>query len=115
MRRRLRKQRRARDALLLELGALVYELHRQGKRAPELLQRKAAELTGIDEDVRYLEEALGGEAREWGAVEDPQADAVDMSPHAEPEAGEAPSTAEPAAVEADRLEPAVREGEEPRT
>ncbi len=33
-----------RDALLLELGALVYELHRRGERAPELLQEKAAEL-----------------------------------------------------------------------
>ena len=33
-----------RDALLLELGALVYELHRRGERAPDLLQEKAAEL-----------------------------------------------------------------------
>jgi hypothetical protein len=44
--------RRTRDALLLELGALVYELHRQGKRAPELLQQKAGELGEIDEQVR---------------------------------------------------------------
>ena len=35
-----------RDALLLELGALVYELHRHGRRAPELLQEKAAEQVG---------------------------------------------------------------------
>ena len=34
MRRRLREQLRVREALLLDLGALVYELHRQGKRAP---------------------------------------------------------------------------------
>jgi predicted nucleic acid-binding Zn ribbon protein len=40
---------RARDAHLLELGALVYELHRQGDRAPELLQEKAAELDALDD------------------------------------------------------------------
>ena len=40
--------RRARDALLLELGALVYELHRRGRRAPELLQAKATALDEID-------------------------------------------------------------------
>jgi hypothetical protein len=44
--------RRAREALLLELGALVYELHRQGRRAPELLQRKAGELSEVDEQLR---------------------------------------------------------------
>jgi hypothetical protein len=59
MRRRLRRQRRVREALLLDLGALVYELHRQGKRAPELLQEKASELTLVDDEVRGLEEALG--------------------------------------------------------
>ncbi len=64
-RRRLRERRRAREALLLDLGALVYELHRQGKRAPELLQQKAAELTVVDDEVRELEYALdGGEAHE---------------------------------------------------
>lgn len=40
--------RRARDALLLELGALVYELHRRGQRAPELLHAKASELEAVD-------------------------------------------------------------------
>jgi hypothetical protein len=64
MGRRLRKQRRVREALLLDLGALVYELHRQGKRAPELLQQKAAELTVIDNEVRDLEKALQGRAPE---------------------------------------------------
>jgi SPOR domain len=44
--------RRTREALLLELGALVYELHRQGKRAPELLQQKATELDEVDEPLR---------------------------------------------------------------
>ena len=59
MRRRLRRQRQMREALLLDLGALVYELHRQGRREPELLQAKAAELTAVDEEVRALAEALG--------------------------------------------------------
>jgi SPOR domain len=44
--------RRTRDALLLELGALVYELHRQGKRAPELLQQKASELSEVEDRLR---------------------------------------------------------------
>ena len=57
--RRLREQRREREALLLDLGALVYELHRQGRRAPELLQAKAIELGKLDREVRSLEETLG--------------------------------------------------------
>ena len=44
--------------MLLDLGALVYELHRQGERAPELLQEKAIELGKVDREVRALEEAL---------------------------------------------------------
>ena len=54
MRRRLRDRKRERETRLLDLGALVYELHRQGKRAPELLQQKAAALTLIDNEVRRL-------------------------------------------------------------
>jgi predicted nucleic acid-binding Zn ribbon protein len=48
--------RRAREAQLLDLGALVYELHRRGERAPELLQERAAELTALDVQVRDGEE-----------------------------------------------------------
>jgi hypothetical protein len=58
LRRRLRRQRQMREALLLDLGAIVYELHRQGRREPELLQAKAAELKAIDHEVRALAEAL---------------------------------------------------------
>lgn len=58
MRRRLRSQRRMREALLLDLGALVFELHRQGRREPELLQAKAAELNAVDQEVRGLAQAL---------------------------------------------------------
>lgn len=58
MRRRLREQRRMREALLLDLGALVFELQRQGRREPELLQAKAAELNAVDHEVRALATAL---------------------------------------------------------
>ena len=60
-RRRLRERKREREDLLLDLGALVYELHRQGRRAPNLLQRKASQLTVVDDEVRELEAALGVE------------------------------------------------------
>ena len=56
--RTLRRRRREREALLLDLGALVYELHRQGERAPELLQQKAIELGRVDREVRALEDAV---------------------------------------------------------
>jgi hypothetical protein len=120
-RRQLREQRRVREALLLDLGALVYELHRQGKRAPELLQQKAAELTVVDDEVRELEEALeGAHAREPRSAE-PE--------HANPEAAD-PATEEvelEAALADEELtdeeladdeptddEPALAEHEEPR-
>ena len=57
----LRRQRREREAMLLDLGALVYELHRQGQRAPELLQQKAVELGEVDRQVRELEDTLGSQ------------------------------------------------------
>ena len=56
--RTLRLLRREREALLLDLGALVYELHRQGRRAPELLKQKATELGRLDREVRSLEDAV---------------------------------------------------------
>jgi hypothetical protein len=56
--RRLREQRREREAMLLDLGALVYELHRQGERNPDLLQQKAIELGKVDREVRSLEDTL---------------------------------------------------------
>jgi hypothetical protein len=48
-----------REALLLDLGAIIFELHRQERREPELLQAKAAALMEIDDEVRALAEALG--------------------------------------------------------
>jgi hypothetical protein len=62
LRRRLRHQQRIREALLLDLGALVFELHRQGRREPELLQAKAAEVAAVDGEVRALAEALEADA-----------------------------------------------------
>src|SRR3954465_15991169 len=62
MRRRLRPQQRIREALLLDLGALVFELHRQGRREPELLQAKAAEVSAVAQEVRALAEALDQDA-----------------------------------------------------
>jgi hypothetical protein len=79
MERRLRERRRLREDMLLDLGALVYELHRQGKRAPELLQEKAAELSAIDDEVRALEHALGGEP-EREPDPDPEQPTEDVEP-----------------------------------
>jgi hypothetical protein len=87
MRRRLRERKRDRERRLLDLGALVYELHRQGKRAPELLQDKAAELALVDQEVRDLEAAIEG------------GDVVDLNQR-EPEPDEPQDT-----HEADALEP----------
>jgi hypothetical protein len=48
-----------REALLLDLGAIIFELHRQERREPALLQAKAAELEEVDNEVRALADALG--------------------------------------------------------
>jgi hypothetical protein len=102
MRKRLREQKREREKRLLNLGALVYELHRQGKRAPELLQQKAAALTLIDNEVRELEATLAGETLEPPPDErydaplervTDEADAVELDepePEDEPEAEASP-------------------------
>jgi hypothetical protein len=97
MRRRLRERLRVREALLLDLGALVYELHRQGKRAPELLQEKAAELTVVDAEVRELQAALDG--REQPAQETAEVEAVAGEEHGEADALEGESGDEGALVE----------------
>jgi hypothetical protein len=59
--RQLRRKQREREAMLLDLGALVYELHRQGERAPELLQDKAIDIGRVDREVRALEDVLEGQ------------------------------------------------------
>lgn len=63
---RLREQLAVREEMLLELGALVFELHRQGQRAPELLQARAAELDAVDAEVRAMDESLQtGDPSAW--------------------------------------------------
>jgi hypothetical protein len=106
MQRRLLEKRRERQSLLLDLGAIVYELHRQGKRAPDLLQRKAAQLTVVDDQVRELEAKLGGTP--LGADTDPELPPQDEYLHDEEEHD---ITEEVDAVEP---EPALANHEEPR-
>lgn len=59
MRRRVRKLARARDALTRELGALLVEMERLGRRNDELLARKSREIVTMDDELRRLREALG--------------------------------------------------------
>jgi hypothetical protein len=62
LRRRLRELRRLREALLLELGALVMEAHRHGREDDSpVIQRKAADAAGVDAEARAIAEALGTE------------------------------------------------------
>jgi hypothetical protein len=63
MRRRVRQLRRRREAMLLELGALAFEMHRQGRREPELLERKSEEIRAIDDEERGLSAALQDDSR----------------------------------------------------
>jgi hypothetical protein len=106
-RRRLREQRRLREALLLDLGALVYELHRQGRRAPELLQQKAAELTEVDDEVRALQAELDGTEVSAARADTTEVDALDD------EADEGPADDEELEPDEER-EPLLAEHEEPR-
>lgn len=62
IRRRLRRLRRAREVLVRELGALLVEMTRLGRRNDELLGRKAAEVAAIDREVDGLTRALGAHA-----------------------------------------------------
>jgi hypothetical protein len=104
MRQRLREQRREREARLLDLGALVYELHRQGKRAPELLQSKAAELELIDSEVRELEAQLSGEPAALAEQEADEHEPDAPEPEPEPDAQEA-DTQESDALDPDEARP----------
>ena len=63
MRRRVRQLRRRREAMLLELGALAFEMHRQDRHEPELLERKAEEVRAVDDEERGLSAALGERSR----------------------------------------------------
>jgi len=58
MRRRLREVRSARDGRLLELGALVFELHRHERRDSKLLEAGVARVAALDDEERALATAL---------------------------------------------------------
>ncbi|HWH44633.1 MAG TPA: zinc ribbon domain-containing protein [Thermoleophilaceae bacterium] len=59
MRRRLRQLRRRREALLLELGALVFEMHRRGHSDDGLVKSRAEEIARLHEEEGGLGAALG--------------------------------------------------------
>ncbi|HEX8646848.1 MAG TPA: hypothetical protein VF715_08085 [Thermoleophilaceae bacterium] len=61
IRKRLRAARRRRDVALHELGALVMEMHRQGRHDPALVERKARETIAVDSEARTLAGALDGD------------------------------------------------------
>ena len=56
----LRRKRREREAMLLDLGALVYELHRQGGARRSCFRRRRSSSARWTSDVRALEDALEG-------------------------------------------------------
>jgi hypothetical protein len=59
MRRRVRKVARLREALARELGGLLVEMERLGRRNDELLVRKAREIVLLDDELHGLRTALG--------------------------------------------------------
>src|SRR5215213_144044 len=59
MRRRARKAAHLREALVRELGELVAEMKRLGRRNDELVTLKAREIEALDRQLRGLAEALG--------------------------------------------------------
>jgi hypothetical protein len=59
MRKRARRLTRLREVQLRELGALVVEMRRLGRENRELVERKAADLLALDEELRGLRAALG--------------------------------------------------------
>lgn len=58
IRRRLRQQRKLRDAVLMELGALVMEAHRHGRDDAGVVKSKAAEAAAVDAEAVALAETL---------------------------------------------------------
>ncbi len=59
MRRRLRFLRRARELAFRDLGGLVFDMHRFGRRREDLVAAKVATLGRIDAELRALQTALG--------------------------------------------------------
>jgi hypothetical protein len=63
IRRRLRELRRRREAMLIELGALTLEQHRQERSTPELVTPRAEELEALQGEIDALESALAEDRR----------------------------------------------------
>jgi hypothetical protein len=61
MRRRLRRLRRTREALVTDLGGLVVELHRHGRAQSPLIGQRVQQVAAIDAEMRGLAQALGSE------------------------------------------------------
>lgn len=59
MRRRARKSAHLREALVRELGELLVEMNRLGRRNDELITRKAREIQALDRQLDGLAQALG--------------------------------------------------------
>src|SRR3954451_807549 len=59
MRKRARKAAHLREALVRDLGALMVEMNRLGRRNDELLNRKAREIEALDRELSGLADALG--------------------------------------------------------
>lgn len=58
LRRRLRHLRRVRELGFRDLGGLVFDLHRFGRRGDELVAQKLQALAAVDRELRALERAL---------------------------------------------------------
>lgn len=63
IRRRLRALRRKREAMLVELGALTFEQHRQHRFTPQLVDPRAVELDALQNEIEALEAALAEDRR----------------------------------------------------
>jgi hypothetical protein len=59
MRRRLRRLRRTREAMVSDLGGLVVELHRHGRTQSPLVGQRVDQIAAIDAELRGLAQALG--------------------------------------------------------
>jgi hypothetical protein len=81
LRRRLRHLRRVRELGFRDLGGLVFDLHRFGRRGDELVAQKLNALAAVDLELRALERALDDERpfhelREPGLAACPRCSAI---------------------------------------
>lgn len=114
LRRRLRHLRRVRELGFRDLGGLVFDLHRFGRRGDDLVAQKLNALAAVDAELRALERALDDvrpfhELREPGLAACPRCAAIHGSdarfcpscgtslrgPRAVGEVGDSPGPAEP--------------------